>query len=123
MVSVTRDGRVAGYYSLSSSSLVRSDAPPDLAARQPDPIPVVLLGRLAVDREFAGRGLGSSLLQHAILRAIEAAETIGIRAILVHAISDELVTFYERFGFTTFPGQERTLFLLVADARATILGE
>lgn len=121
VVSVTREGRVAGYYCLSSSSLVKSEAPSTLAAGQPDPIPVVLLGRLAVDLDFAGQGLGSSLLQHAVVRAVTAAETIGIRAIIVHAISDELVSFYRRFGFESFPGQARTLFLLTADARATIL--
>lgn len=121
MVSITRDGRVAGYYCLSSTSLIRSEAPVVLASRQPDPIPVILLGRLAVDVDFAGQGLGSSLLQHAIVRAVEAAETIGVRAILVHAISDELISFYSRFGFESFPGQERTLFLLTSDARTTIL--
>ncbi|CAH0262682.1 hypothetical protein SRABI76_03528 [Microbacterium oxydans] len=120
MVSVTREGRVAGYYCLSSSSIVRDLAPAGLAKQQPDPIPVVLLGRLAVDEEYAGRGLGASLLQHAVTRAIEAAEAIGIRAILVHAMMEHEVPFYERFGFTRFPGEERTLFLLLADVRATI---
>lgn len=121
MVSTTRDGRVAGYYCLSSSSVVRDAVPTELSRQQPDPIPVVLLGRLAVDEEFAGRGLGVSLLQHATSRAIEAAEAIGIRAILVHAMTEEVVPFYERFGFTRFPGQDRTLYLLLADARKTIL--
>ena len=120
MVSVTRTGRVAGYYCLSSSSVVREDAPSPLARQQPDPIPVVLLGRLAVDREFAGRGVGASLLQHATIRAIEAAETIGIRAILVHATTEHAVPFYERFGFTRFPAQERTLVLLLSDVRRTL---
>lgn len=100
MVSVTRRGRVAGYYCLSSSAIDRGDGPPPLAAGMPSSIPIVLLGRLAVDQEFAGRGLGFSLLQHATLRALDAAATIGIHALLVHAISDEVVPFYERFGFT-----------------------
>lgn len=121
MVSVTREGRVAGYYCLSSSALVRDGAPPALAAHMPDPIPVVLLGRLAVDVEFAGKGLGVSLLQHATTRALEAAEVIGIRAIIVHALSEDVVRFYERFGYTRFPGQSLTLYLLTADARATLV--
>src|SRR5690606_7355883 len=110
-------GRVAGYYCLSASALVRSAGPDDLVAAQPDPVPVVLLGRLAVDREYAGLGLGSSLLQHATIRSIEAAEVIGIRAMLVHALNDDVIPFYERFGFIRFPGQSRTLFLLMSDAR------
>jgi GNAT superfamily N-acetyltransferase len=120
MVSVTRDGRVAGYYCLSSSSIVRDVAPAGLSRQQPDPVPVVLLGRLAVDEQFAGQGLGASLLQHATVRAVEAAEAIGIRAILVHAMTEAVVPFYERFGFTRFPGEDRTLYLLLADVRKTL---
>ncbi|MEU4014281.1 GNAT family N-acetyltransferase [Microbacterium sp. NPDC028030] len=120
MVSVTRSGRVAGYYCLSSSAIDRREGPPPLAAGMPPSVPVVLLGRLAVDQEFAGRGLGGSLLQHATLRALEAAQTIGIHAMLVHAISDDVVPFYERFGFTGFPEEQRTLYLLTKDARATL---
>ncbi|MGM1018897.1 MAG: GNAT family N-acetyltransferase [Actinomycetota bacterium] len=121
MVSVTRDeGRVAGYYCLSSSSLLREEGPPELAAGMPNAIPVVLLGRLAIDEEFQGVGLGFSLLQHATGRALEAADTIGIRAVLVHALSDAAVSFYEKFGFTRFPNQSHTLYLLTKDARATL---
>jgi len=120
-VSVTRDEhRVAGYYCLSSSSLERGDGPPASTDKMPPTIPVVLLGRLAVDRDFHGMGLGFSLLQHATLRALDAAETIGIRAILVHALNEDVVPFYEKFGFTRFPDQSQTLHLLTEDARATI---
>lgn len=121
MVSVTSGGRVAGYYCLSASALARDEAPQALGSHMPDPIPIVLLGRLAVDRDFAGQGLGASLLQHATVRALDAAESIGIRAMLVHALTDSVVPFYERFGFERFPGQSRTLFLLTADARATLV--
>lgn len=92
-----------------------------LTGGMPASVPIVLLGRLAVDREFAGRGLGVSLLQHATVRALEAADAIGVRAILVHAINDDVVAFYERFGFTVFPDARRTLYLLTKDARATLL--
>lgn len=120
MVSVTNDGEVAGFYCLSASSLVRDSAPGALAAGQPDPIPVVLLGRLAVDVRFHGSGLGGDLLHHAVLKAIEAADAVGMRAITVKAISEAVVPFYERFGFTRFPGTDLTLYLLLKDARATI---
>ncbi|NUJ88065.1 GNAT family N-acetyltransferase [Plantibacter sp. MCCC 1A11337] len=122
MVSVTTVGRVAGYYCLSASSLVREDAPQRLAHRALDPIPVVLIGRLAIDQEFTGLGLGTALLQHAVLQAISAAEIIGMRAILVHALTDDVIPFYERFGFERFPGSSRALYLLVSDARATLVG-
>lgn len=122
MVSVTTEGRVAGYYCLSASSLVREDAPQRLAHRAPDPIPVVLIGRLAIDQEFTGLGLGTALLQHAVLQAISAAEIIGMRAILVHALTDDVIPFYERFGFERFPGSSRALYLLVSDARVTLVG-
>jgi len=120
MVSVTREGRVAGYYCLSASSLLREEAPPEPAAKMPTSIPVVLLGRLAVDQEYRGLGLGYSLLQHATLQALNAAETIGIKAVLVHAIDEEAVRFYEKFGFSRFPDQNHTLYLLVSDARASL---
>lgn len=121
MVTVTRgEGRVAGYYCLSSSSLEREDGPPDLVAGMPTTVPVVLLGRLAVEEAYQGMGLGYSLLQHATVRALEAADVIGIRALLVHALSDDVVAFYEKFGFTRFPNQHHTLYLLANDARATL---
>lgn len=111
---------MAGYYCLSSSALVRDDGPATLTGGQPDPVPVVLLGRLAVDQAYARRGLGASLLQHATTRALEASEIVGIRAILVHALTDDVIPFYERFGYERFPGRSRTLFLRVADARETL---
>lgn len=121
MVTITRDeGRVAGYYCLASTSLEREDGPPELGAAMPTSIPVVLLGRLAIDEEYQGMGLGYSLLQHATARALEAAEVIGIRALLVHAVNDDVVAFYEKFGFAQFPNQKHTLYLLTSDARATL---
>ncbi len=112
--------RVAGFYCLSASSIVRADAPGPLSRRMRDPIPVALLGRLAVDRRDAGTGLGGSLLQDAVLRAIQASETLGMRALIVNAKDDDVVPFYERFGFRRFPdGSERVLYLTIADALKT----
>jgi len=120
MVSTTRERRVAGYYCLSASSLERVDGTPEFTKGMPRSIPVVLLGRLAVDEEFQRQGLGYSLLQDATARALEAARTIGIHAMLVHAIGDEAAGFYTRFGFTPFPAEQRTLYLLTKDARSTL---
>lgn len=86
----------------------------------PEPVPVVLIGRLAVDERYSGQGLGYSLLQHAVITALEAAEAIGIRAILVHALSEPAVSFYKKFGFTRFPGSSMTLYLLCSDAKKTL---
>jgi GNAT superfamily N-acetyltransferase len=121
-VTVTDDTEhVAGFYCLAASSLVRADAPGALSRNMPDPIPVVLIGRLAVDRRHAGRGLGTSLLAHAVRQSVRVAETIGMRAVIVHAKDERAVSFYERFGFSRFPdGSTRVLYLGMPDARTTI---
>lgn len=111
--------RVAGFYCLAAGSLARGDAPGRLSRNMPDPIPVVLLGRLAVDRRYAGKGLGVSLLRHAVLQSARVAQAIGMRAIVVHAKDDRAAGFYERFGFVRFPGNDRVLYLRVADVEAT----
>lgn len=111
---------VAGYYCLSASSIGIEDAPGQLRRNMPDPIPVILIGRLAVDHGHGGQGLGASHLQDAVLKAIDVAQTIGTRAILVHALSDSAQDFYTKFGFAMMPRTERTMFLLVRDAIATI---
>ena len=83
----------------------------------PDPVPVVLLGRLAVDRKWQGKGLGADLLQDAVLRVVGAAETIGVRAILVHAISDDAKAFYEKHGFRSSLIDPMTLMVTIDEAR------
>jgi len=110
--------RVAGFYCLAAGSLTRAEAPGRLSRNMPDPIPVVLLGRLAVDRSHAGRGLGASLLQHAVIQSARVAQAIGMRAIVVHAKDDSAAGFYRRFGFVPFPGNDRVLALRVADVVA-----
>jgi predicted N-acetyltransferase YhbS len=82
----------------------------------PNPIPVVLLGRLAIDHNWQGRGLGADLLRDAVLRTLAASASIGVRAILVHAISAEAKAFYEKFGFRPAPLDPMTLMITVADA-------
>ena len=86
----------------------------------PDPIPVMILARLAIDRQFQGRGLGSALLKDALSRMIAASKIVGARAVLVHAIDEEAVSFYAAFGFKSFPGDARTLFLPIESIAASL---
>jgi len=83
------------------------------------PIGVVLLARLAVDRREHGRGLGRALLKDALLRAVSAAEIVGVRAVLVHALNDEARRFYARFDFEPSPFDPLHLMLLMKDIRAS----
>ena len=94
------DKRVVGYYALANGAVALQAATGRTRRNMPDPIPVMVLGRLAVDRTYQGSGLGQGLLRDGILRTIQAAKIGGIRAILVHAISEEAKRFYERCGFT-----------------------
>jgi GNAT superfamily N-acetyltransferase len=109
---VVADGlRVVGYYCLSSGAIDLADAPGAVRRNMPDPVPMAVLGRLAVDRAWQGKGLGVALLQDAVLRTAQAAGIMGIRGILVHAISDEATAFYERYGFSASPNNPKTLVL------------
>jgi GNAT superfamily N-acetyltransferase len=119
-VSMTSDARLAGYYTLSSFSLARGRTPSRLGRGQPDPIPAVLIGRLAVDTRFAGERLGRMLLLDALLRAHAAAEYVGIRAIVVHALHERAAGFYLRFGFRSLPGDPLTLYLLTEEVSALL---
>ncbi|WP_229490915.1 GNAT family N-acetyltransferase [Pseudoduganella namucuonensis] len=116
---VACDGpRVAGYYSLASSAIRLNAAAGTLRRNMPDPIPVVLLGRLAVDLRFQGEGLGRALLHDAGLRVLQAAKTIGIRGLLVHAVNDDVRAFYQKLGFAASPLDPMTLMITLADLSA-----
>ncbi len=116
---VACDGdRVAGYYSLTVGQIDTLDAPERVRRGMGQyPIPLVILARLAVDLDYQGRGLGFSLLQDAIHRAIAVAEHAGIRAMLTHPLDAEAEAFYRRFGFEPTPENEQQLILLLKDAR------
>lgn len=108
-------GRVAAYYALASGALACAQAPGRLKRNMPDPIPMAILGRLAVDRAYQGQGLGVAVLRDAVLRTRQAADILGIRGILVHAISDEAKRFYEHHGFTAGPADPMTLVMSIGD--------
>ena len=110
--------RVVGYYSLAYGAVAPEDAPERIRKGMPrHPIPVMLLARLAVDRSEQGRGLGKGLLKDAFLRAAQAAEIAGLRALLVHAKDDQAKAFYQKFDFEISPTQDRHLLLLLKDLR------
>lgn len=102
---------VVGFYSLATGSVNHAVATSNLRRNMPDPIPVIILTRLAVDASCHGLGVGVDLLHDAILRVYRIAENIGVRAIMVHALSDEAKRFYLHHGFKASTTQERTLFL------------
>ncbi len=113
-------GRVVGYYALAAGAVEQISAPGRVRRNMPDPVPVMVLGRLAVDREYQGRGIGEGLLRDAILRTLQAAEFGGIRAILVHAISDDAKRFDERHGFSASPIDPMTLMITLAEAKKAL---
>jgi len=120
-VSVDESRAVAGYYCLSANSLSREEVAGKLGRNVPTPIPVILIGRLAVDERFKGGGLGASLLQDAIAKGVEAAHLVGARAFAVDALNDSAEAFYAKFGFAHMPAtSRRAMYLLTADAEATI---
>jgi len=106
---VTTGQTVIGYYALAVGSVSRAEATGPVRRNMPDPVPVMLLARLAVDRRWQGRGLGAALLRDAVLRTLQAAELVGIRAMLVHAISSDAARFYRYFGFQPSAATDMTL--------------
>lgn len=118
---IHRNERVVGYYSISAGSVEREAASTRAAhGLAKHPVPVALIGRLAVDKGEQGHGLGRALLKNALLRIERAADTLGIRAVLVHAIDEEARTFYERFGFERCRDDDMHLMLLLKDLRKSL---
>ncbi len=111
---------VAGYYCLASGAITLSEAPGRVRRNMPDPIPMAVLGRLAIGQSYQNRGLGALLLRDAILRTMQAAAIIGVRGLLVHALSPAAKRFYEKHGFKESPADPMTLVLALKDAAALL---
>jgi GNAT superfamily N-acetyltransferase len=102
---------VCGYYAIAAGLVARERASRGVRRNMPDPIPVLVLGRLAVDERHQGRRLGAALLKDAVQRAQGVASQVGVRALLVHALHDRARAFYVRYGFHDTPLDPMTLFL------------
>ena len=120
----TRGRRVVGYYTLAAGSVSREETPRRVAQGLGQyPVPVVLLARLGVDSREQGKGLGKALLKDAILRALQASDVIGSRAILTHAKDDKARAFYTKFGFEPSPVNQFHLYLLMKDIKKALASE
>ena len=103
--------KVIGYYALASGSVERLDAPGSISRNMPEPLPVIVLARLAIDIQHQRQRLGSALLKDAVQRTVFIAKDVGVRALLVHALDDEAKEFYLHYGFVESPIDSETLFL------------
>ncbi len=112
---ICQDGVVIGYYALATGSVEHAQAPRNLRRNMPDPIPVIILGRLAIDAGHQGERLGAALLKDAMRRTLTVAQQAGVKAMLTHAISEDATCFYVKFGFRESPIDPMTLMLPVKD--------
>lgn len=110
--------RVVGYYALASGAVTQAEAPGKIRRNMPDPIPFAVLGRLAIDTAHQGKGVGRAVVRDAGLRLLQAAEVLGIRGLLVHAISEEAKAFYLALGFTPSPLDPMMLMVALRDLSA-----
>ena len=111
---------VIGYYSLSAGAISHEAAPKAMRRNMPDPLPVLLLGRLAVDKRYHNQGIGQALLRDAMMRAVNISGDAGVFALLVHALSDQAKQFYLSRGFVASPLQPMTLLMTLATVRSIL---
>lgn len=114
-VTLDAGGQIAGYYTLSSGSVEHAQAPGKVRRNMPNPVPALLMGRLAVDQKHQGQGLGAMLLHDAIARCATVAQNAGVRALFVHALSEPAWQFYLRYDFAESPHDPLMLMLLLKD--------
>jgi GNAT superfamily N-acetyltransferase len=119
---ISSGNRVVGYYSLAVGAVAHADVPGRIRRNMPDPVPMMILGRLAVDKGFQGKGIGAGLLRDAILRTLQAAEIAGIRALLVHALNERAKRFYEGYGFVASPVEPMTVMITLIEASRIVGG-
>lgn len=115
---VTDDAsQVMGYYALAAGAVAHQDATRSVRQNMPDPVPVMVLARLAIDVRAQGIKMGSALLQDALQRCVQVSHNTGVRAMLVHALNDRARKFYEHYGFSASPAHPMTLMLRLAQIR------
>ncbi|MHB8328030.1 MAG: GNAT family N-acetyltransferase [Acidimicrobiales bacterium] len=107
--------RVVAFYASSTGSVLRSTAPKRFGRNQPEELPAVLLARMAVDSKHKGRGLGAALLKHFMLKAVQVAEAVGVRLLLIHAKDEGARSFYQHYGFVESPVDPLTMLMLLPD--------
>ena len=117
---ICQDAQVVGYYALARGSVERLISPKSSARNMPEPISVLVLGRLAIDTRMQAKGLGGALLKDALLRTLSVSRDVGIRAMLVHAISEDARHFYLEYGFKVSPVDRMTLMLPVRHVQALL---
>ena len=115
--------RVVAYYALASSAVSVTGSPGRFRRNMPDPIPVVVLARLAVAESHQARGVGRALFHDAARRVVQAADAIGVRGVVVHALSERAVAFYRRLGLEPSPLDPTTLMVTLSDLRVGLLDE
>lgn len=113
------DGRVCGYYALAAGAISHALATSQVRRNMPDPVPLLVLARLAVDRRAQGEHLGAALLQDAVNRAVAVSHNAGVRALLVHALHERARQFYGHYGFQVSPVNPMTLMLRLAGIKGT----
>ena len=113
---ICQDRQVVGYYTLATGSVEHRDVPGKIRRNMPNPIPVMVLGRLAVDQEQQHAGLGRGLLKDAVLRTLTVSQHVGVKALLVHTLSEDAKRFYTHSGFLESPFDPMTLMIALQDA-------
>jgi GNAT superfamily N-acetyltransferase len=117
-------GRIIGYVTLSAAQIERAFLPKPQQRNQPNPLPVTLLGQLAVDKDHQGQGHAVSLLRFALKTALHAAENVGSTGVITHPLDDSVRGFYARWGFQDLPlDPRRTMIVRMVDVEAAFAGE
>lgn len=117
---VCRAGFVVGFYCLAAGAVAVATAPGRVKRNMPDPIPMAILGRLAVDRSLHGQGIGRALVRDAVVRVLQASAVLAVRGLLVQALNDNAGRFYQSCGFTPSPTERLMLMATISDLKAAI---
>ena len=120
-VVVDEQQQVMGYYAMAAGAVTHQIAPSSIRRNMPDPVPVMVLARLAMDRRAQGQRLGAALLQDAVQRAVAVSHNAGVRALLVHALHEQARDFYLHYGFQASPIQPLTLMLRLSAVPPSII--